>query len=113
MPLDLERNPFEDALAPTFRRILRDNGASHPLIEARRALEDEVDLCRAMLGRAWSGYQRYGSQAAWEQAAATFRERISELNRHIKLNNLRAPIPNFHVATVDIEGEIRRVTAAY
>lgn len=50
-PLDLSLAPFEDPLAPTFRRILRDNGTSHPLIEARRALEEEVEACRALLKR--------------------------------------------------------------
>jgi hypothetical protein len=36
-PLDLGAGPFEDALAPTLRRILRDNGIAHPSIEACKA----------------------------------------------------------------------------
>jgi len=92
-PLDLSRSPYEDPLAPTFRRILRDNGTSHPLIEARRALEEEVEHCRALLKRGF---------------IARFRERAAELNRDIKRNNLRSPIPNFQLRTVDIEEEVRR-----
>jgi DnaJ family protein C protein 28 len=109
-PLDLDdRNPFEDPLAPTFRRILRDNGATHPLIEARRALQAEIETLCEQLRRAWAAYRRYGSSRAWEYALETFRSNARELNRHIKLNNLRAAIPNFHVRTVDIEREIRAV----
>lgn len=92
-PLDLSRDPFDDPLAPTLGRILRDNGASHPLVEARRALEEELETCRALLER---GMVR------------EFRKRAGALNRDIKLNNLRSPIPNFQVGTVDIEDEIRK-----
>ena len=91
-PLDLTRGPFEDPLAPTLRRILRDNGASHPLIEARQALEEEIEHCRALLRRG---------------LVHEFRKRAAALNRDIKLNNLRSPIPNFQLGTIDIEHEIR------
>ncbi len=91
-PLDLSRNPFEDPLAPTFRRILRDNGTTHPLIEAHRTLEEEIEQCRALLKRGF---------------VSQFRERAAALNRDIKLNNLRSPIPNFQVRTIDIEAELR------
>lgn len=105
-PLELDRNPFEDPLAPAFRRILRDNGATHPQIEARRALEEEIATLRRNLERAWDGFLRHGSRAAWQRAMDAFRERATDLNRHIKLNNLRAPIPNFHVRTLEVEAEI-------
>lgn len=109
-PIDLDdRNPFEDPLAPTFRRILRDNGATHPLIEARRALQAEIDSLRDHLRRAWIGYRRHGSSRAWEHALDQFRSGAHDLNRQIKLNNLRTSVPNFHVRTVDIEREIRDI----
>ncbi len=98
-PLDLSRNPFEDPLAPTLRRILRDNGATHPLIEARRALEEEIARLRAALRTS----RRNGS---WDYGVQQFRKQAADLNREIKFNNLRAPIPNFHVHVLDIEAEI-------
>ena len=110
-PLDLSSNPFEDPLAPTFRRILRDNGATHPLIEARRELENEIKKSRAALTRAWANRQRGGTEAAWEYAVQRFRKDAEELNRSIKLNNLRAPIPNFLVRTLDADAEVERVKA--
>jgi hypothetical protein len=112
-PLDLARNPYEDALAPTFRRILRDNGATHPLIEARRAIEQEKEALRLTLQRAWRGFQQYASKLAWERATAAFRTRAGELNRHIYGNNLRAPLANFHVRPIDIDAEIASVTESH
>jgi DnaJ family protein C protein 28 len=108
-PLDLSRNPFEDPLAPTLRRLLRDNGSTHPLIEARRALEAEMEACRNELRFAWRLHARGGAAAAWDEAVERFRERAGRLNRDIRWNNLRAPIPNFAVQTLDIDAEIAAV----
>jgi DnaJ family protein C protein 28 len=108
-PLDLSRGPFEDSLAPTVARILRDNGSTHPLIEARRALEEEAEACRTQLGRAWSAKKCGAPDKVWDQAVASFRKNAAELNRAIKLNNLRAPIPNLTIRTLDIEAEILRI----
>lgn len=108
-PLDLATNPFEDPLAPTFRRILRDNGATHPSIEARRELEREIESCRAALKHAFEVRQGGGAESAWEYAVARFRKDATGLNRSIKLNNLGAPIPNFQVRTMDAEAEIQRL----
>ncbi len=72
-PLDLSGDPLGDPLAPTFRRILRDNGATHPMIEARRAVEDEIAKCREQLRRAWGFRARGGSSKAWEHSLASFR----------------------------------------
>ena len=109
-PLDLSRDPFEDPLAPTLRRILRDNGATHPLIDARRALEEAIESNRNALQRAWRARQSGGASAAWEHAVAVFRTETAELNRSIKLNNLRSSIPNFHLAILDVDEEIRNIS---
>ncbi len=108
-PLDLSRGPFEDALAPTVARILRDNGATHPLIEARNALHEEAAACRAQLKHAWRLRQSGAPDAAWEQAISKFQTNVAELNRAIKLNNLRAPIPNLTLRTLDVEAEVREI----
>jgi hypothetical protein len=71
---------------------LRDNGTTHPLIEARRNLESELDAARAKLRR--------------DGRLDDFRAAVSSLNREVKLFNLRSPLPNFHLHTVDIEREI-------
>jgi len=106
-PLDLDRAPFEDPLAPTFRRILRDNGATHPLIEARRALEQEIESCRSELRTGRRVYEQRGGSEIWDQAVQRFRVRVTALNRDIKLNNLRSPIANFALHTLDADAELR------
>jgi DnaJ family protein C protein 28 len=108
-PLDLSRDPFEDPLAPTFRRILRDNGATHPLLEARRALEEEIRAAREDLRRAWRARQIGGSQKAWEHGLTVFRKNAVELNRSIKLNNLRSSIPSFQLLILDVDEEISKI----
>lgn len=95
-PIELESNPFEDRMAGTLRRILRDNGASHPVLEARRAIEDELQAARAE----WS---RTRNEPA-------FRARIREINREIKLFNLSSPIPQFHLSVIQADSEINKPT---
>jgi hypothetical protein len=97
-PADLSGNPFEDRLAGTMRRILRDNGVSHPLIEARRAIEAEIEQARRVFLR--------------DRRKDCFRERIRALNREIKLFNLRSPLPNFHLRVVDADAEIESLAFA-
>lgn len=108
--LDASVSPFEHPLAGTFRRILRDNGSSHPAIEARKTLEQELQECRDQLWRAWMGYCRFWYEPAWRQAQAIFRSRIRQLNRDIKLYNLKAPAPAFQLGVPDCEAEIQAVT---
>ena len=112
-PADVSVSPFEHPLAGTFRRILRDNGSSHPAIEARKALEQELQECREQLWRAWTGYCRFRYEPAWRRAQEAFRGRIRQLNRDIKLYNLKAPAPTFHLRAADCEAEIQAVAARH
>lgn len=109
-PLDLSVGPFEDPLAPTFRRILRDNGATHPLIEARRALEEEMAACRRRLEFAAETRRRRGNQAVWKHEVDRFRNEATALNREIKLYNLRTPVVNFSLRTLDIDATIEELS---
>jgi hypothetical protein len=90
-PLDLG-DPLDPPLAGTMRRIFRDNGVAHPLGEARRAIEDELESARAQLRR--------------DGCVETFRTRIRALNREIRLFNLRSPLPNFHIRVIDANSEV-------
>lgn len=76
----------------TLRRILRDNGATHPVLETRHALEAELQAARR--------HFRHDGQEA------SFRRRIHDLNRDIRLFNLRSPLPNFHLRTIDADKEL-------
>jgi hypothetical protein len=94
-PIQFNESPFDPPLAATMRQILRDNGVSHPLREARRALEDELEASKRQ-------FLKDGQEAA-------FRERIRLLNREVRLFNLRSPLPNFHMILFDAGAEIGRV----
>lgn len=109
-PLDLSVGPFEDRLAPTFRRILRDNGATHPLIEARRELEQEMAACRRRLEFAWAARRKGGSEKAWQYEVSRYREDVAAVNREIRMYNLRTPIANFALHTVDVDQTIAEVS---
>lgn len=109
-PLDLPVSPFEDPLAATFRRILRDNGTTHPLIEARRAIEEEIASCRRRLEFAARSRGKSGSERAWEYEVTRFCSDAAALNREIKLHNLRTTIPNLALHTIDIERMIQELS---
>ena len=94
-PLNLEQNPFEDPLAGTLARILRDNGATHPLLEARRAIEAEVEDLRRQYLR--------------DRRDDRFIDRARALNREIRVFNVKSPLPNFHIAQIDAAGELARL----
>jgi len=106
-PADVSVSPFEHSLAGTFRRILRDNESSHPVIEARKALEQELQECREQLRGSWQGYCQFRYEQVWHRAQETFRDRIRQLNRDIKLYNLKAPAPTFQLPVADCDAEMQ------
>ena len=109
-PLDLTPDPLLDPLTAIVNRILRDNGASHPLIEARKTIEAEHETARNELVRAWRIHRASKSRDAWEQAVQIFRTRVKEINRQVRIFNLKTPSPALHGLAVDADAEIRRVT---
>ena len=108
-PLNLRADPLLDPMTAIVNRMLRDNGVSHPLLEARKAIESETDAARAQLKRAWSVFRRTGNAEAWGQALQAFRSAIKQINREIRLFNLKAPSPVLHGLAIDAEQEIARV----
>src|SRR6202043_3117855 len=77
-PLNLTQDPLLDPMTAIVNRILRDNGGSHPLIEARRTMEAEGDTPRSELARAWSIFLRTRSEESWQEAVRTFRARVKD-----------------------------------
>jgi DnaJ homolog subfamily C member 28 len=109
-PLNLAQDPLVDPMTGIVNRILRDNGLSHPLIEARKAIAAEAEQCRAELAKGWREYQRSQSEEAWTAAVAHFRARVKEFNREVRLFNLRSPSPALHGLTLDADAEVRNAT---
>jgi DnaJ family protein C protein 28 len=109
-PLSLTQDPLLDPMTAIVNRILRDNGVSHPLIEARKTMEAERDLTRSELKRAWRIYRRSQSEESWQKAVGTFRARVKDINRQVRIFNLKTPSPALHGLAMDADAEIRKVT---
>lgn len=110
-PLDLREDPLLDPITAIVNRIVRDNGCSHPLLEARKVIESEAEECRAELARAWRAHQSRRGESAWLRAVESFRARIKQINRDIRLFNLKAPSPALHNLAIDADGEIANIAA--
>jgi len=110
-PLNLTRDPLLDPLTAIVHRILLDNGVSHPLIEARRGIATETEEVRADLTRAWQFYQHSRDEDAWTQALLKFRAGVKEINREVRIFNLKSPSPALHGLAIDTDEEISRITS--
>jgi DnaJ family protein C protein 28 len=109
-PLNLTPDPLLDPMTAIVNRILRDNGVSHPLIEARKTMERERDLTRSELQRDWSIHQGSRSEESWQEAIQTFRARVKDINRQVRIFNLKSPLSALHGLSMDADEEIRKIT---
>jgi DnaJ family protein C protein 28 len=110
-PIDLSENPFEDPELRTVHRLLRNAGFAPAFIEERKDIDATLARERTTLARAWNLYQQASqrvSEASWQRAVNEFRELVSELNKRIRLHNLKVPAAGFHRTIIDVETEIER-----
>ena len=108
-PLTFVQDPLVDSMTSIVNRILLDNGVSHPLLEARKMIVAEAEQCRASLRRAWSDYLYSGSQDAWGETICKFRARVKDINREVRIFNLKSPSTALHGLIIDAEGEIAKI----
>jgi len=102
-PLNLAQDPLVDPITAIVSRMFRENELSHPLLEARKTIKADIERCRAELASA------RGDPNRWEQAVQKFRLRVNEINRDVRLFNLKAPSPALHGLTVDPDAEIASI----
>ena len=105
-PLNLVQDPLVDPITAIVSRMFGDNDLSHPLLEARKTIVAEAEQCRAALESAWRG------QLNWDEAMQTFRTRVKEINRDVRLFNLKAPSPALHGLVIDPDAEIAHICRA-
>jgi hypothetical protein len=115
-PLDTSVNPFEDPDLRLAHRILRNAGFAPSWIEERRDLDSESENARRRLSSAWSVLQNArdtihesGAQARWQKALVLFREEAGELNRRIKVWNLKVPVAGFQTKLIEIDKVISEI----
>jgi DnaJ family protein C protein 28 len=111
-PIDLTENPFEDPELRTAHRLLRNAGFAPAWMEERKDIDAEFERARTTLLRASDLYEKNGALAGephWQRAVKEFRETVKELNRRVRIYNLKAPAAAFHRKTIDAESLIRQI----
>jgi len=105
-PIDLQENPFEDPELRTVHRLLRNAGFAPAWIEERKDIDAELVAAQTKLSRAWALFGEQGtrpSTAEWERSIKEFREQVLELQRRIRIYNLKAPAAVFQRKHVDFD----------
>ena len=117
-PLDLQQNPHEDPAWRMAFRMLRSSGYSLPWIEKRQQIEKEYEAACEALARSWSWYRSAVSEKnkrfqeqEWQRAVEVYRETIAKLNKRILTYNIDVPSEQFQRRQINIERDIKRITA--
>ena len=117
-PLNLEENPLEDPEWRAAFRALRNGGFSLPWIEDLREIQESWEAARRALANTWAWRQKELAETGqtslidkeWGRAAASFREKVQELNKKIRKYNLGVPADIFQKTPINAEREIERIT---
>lgn len=112
-PVDLRENPFEDPDLRVVHKLLREAGFAPAWIEERKDIDATFEAAGQTLTRAWKIYRPAGispNDAAWERNVVEFREKVDELNRRLKLYNLKVPASVFQRSLFDADKVIESVT---
>jgi hypothetical protein len=111
-PIDLRENPFEDPDLRTVHRLLRNAGFAPAWIEERKDIDAELAAAQTKLSRAWALFGDGGerpSGAEWERSEQEFREQVAELQKRIRIYNLKAPAAVFQRKHIDVEKMVESI----
>jgi DnaJ family protein C protein 28 len=114
-PVDLKENPFEDPDLRVVHRLLRNAGFAPAWIEERKDIDLELETALTKLTRGWELFKAGGktpSKSEWERCLTEFRATVAELNKRIKLYNLKAPAAVFHRKHLDPDRIIEQLSNA-
>ena len=109
-PIDLTENPFEDPDLRTANRLLRNAGFAPAWIEERKDIEATLQQSEAVLRRARTLYRSDSAQG--QRAVTEFREITAELNRRIRLYNLKTPVVTLQRKAIDVDDIIHSLEQA-
>ena len=109
-PIDLSENPFEDPDLRTVHRLLRNAGFAPAWIEERKDIDSTLEIARTKLTRAWELFGKSRSEPTeWQRNLNEFRELVDDLNRRIRIYNLKSPATVFQRKHIDAELIIERI----
>src|SRR4030095_489294 len=92
-PIDLSENPFEDPDLRTVHRLLKNAGFAPAWIEERKDIDSTLEIALTTLvgaGEWCGGPQARSEQAEWERNLKEVRELVDDLNRRIRIYNLKS-----------------------
>ena len=118
LPLD-EANPYADPEWELAYRILKESGYSLPWIETLHEIENDLELARKELQRAWKWRMIYLSadvpdekaSEEWKRAQSAFEEKFEALNKRIREYNLQVPNGRLQRSLLNYDQEISTITA--
>ena len=119
-PLHLgDTNPHADPDWEMAFSLIKDAGFSLPWIETIREIEKEIEAARHNLRLAWESYIFAVDQShttvyvepEWDRAKQAFRDKLNELNKHIRDYNLEVPNTRFQRPVLNFEAEVKKISS--
>lgn len=111
-PLKMEENPHESPDWRLANHLLKENDFTLPWIADRQEIEAWLADERQALQRAWDWFRQNPQDSdTWHTARRRFKEQVELINKRIWNYNLGVPAPGFQRMKVNVEREIRRITA--
>jgi DnaJ family protein C protein 28 len=117
-PLHLdENNPHTDSDWELAYHILKEAGYTLPWIETLHDIENDIDIARRDLQRAWKWRVIYLSASVpedkasveWERAVEAFKDKLTALNQRIRDYNLQVPAIRFQRPGLNYEHELQKI----
>ncbi|MDQ6651384.1 MAG: hypothetical protein M3Y84_01435, partial [Acidobacteriota bacterium] len=81
-------------------------------IEERKDIDAELEKAQTKLSRAWELFGKGANDDinfAWERSLGEFRETVADLNKRIRIFNLKAPAAVFHRRHIDVDKVIEKI----
>jgi DnaJ family protein C protein 28 len=120
-PLHLdEKNPHADSDWELAYHILKESGYTLPWIETLHEIENDIEIARKDLQRAWkwrviylsAGVPDEKASAEWERALEAFKNKLPTLNKRIRDYNLEVPNARFQRPVLNYEDELEKNTGS-
>jgi DnaJ homolog subfamily C member 28 len=117
-PLRLdENNPHVNSDWELAYHIIKEAGYTLPWIETLHEIENDLDIARHELLRAWNwrnkslsaDFPKIYVNAEWEGALEVFQDKLDQLNKRIRDYNLEVPNARFQRPVLYFEQEVEKI----
>jgi len=117
-PLRLdENNPHVNSDWELAYHIIKEAGYTLPWIETLHEIENDLDIARQELLRAWNwrnkslsaDFPKVYVNAEWDGALEVFQDKLDQLNKRIRDYNLEVPNARFQRPVLYFEQEVEKI----